>query len=101
MVKGFQEMSTKLSNKKFDINYCTMRSNPTLCLVQHAQHRPIISSCLLHYQITGAGHGMGREMALRFARLGAVTVVVDINPAGNEETFKMIKGEKGKVHKYE
>ncbi|KOB67199.1 Short-chain dehydrogenase [Operophtera brumata] len=58
-------------------------------------------SCLLHLQISGAGHGMGREMALRFGRLGAVVIAVDINPAGNEETFKMIKGEKGKIHKYE
>lgn len=44
---------------------------------------------------------MGREMALRFARLGAVVVSVDVNPAGNEETFKMIKEEKGKIYKYE
>lgn len=55
----------------------------------------------MYPQITGAGHGMGREMALRFARLGAIVLCVDINPAGNEETLNMIKEEKGKVHKYE
>lgn len=51
--------------------------------------------------ITGAGHGMGREMAIRFARLGAEVVCVDVNPAGNEETFKIIREEKLKVHRYE
>ncbi|CAH0727615.1 unnamed protein product, partial [Brenthis ino] len=50
--------------------------------------------------ITGAGHGMGREMALRFARLGGTMVCVDINENGNEETAKMIKQEKGRVHTY-
>lgn len=51
--------------------------------------------------ITGAGHGMGREMALRFARLGSKVVCVDINPTGNEETLKMIKEKKGQAFKYE
>ncbi|GBP38698.1 hypothetical protein EVAR_22347_1 [Eumeta japonica] len=52
-------------------------------------------------KITGAGHGMGREMALRFARLGSVVVCVDINPKGNQETVDMIKSENGKVYKFE
>ncbi|CAF4875424.1 unnamed protein product [Pieris macdunnoughi] len=51
--------------------------------------------------ISGAGHGMGREMALRFARLGATVVCVDINPEGNQETTLMIKQEKGNAYKYE
>ena len=35
--------------------------------------------------ITGAGSGIGREAALRFAREGARIIVVDVNdPAGNE-----------------
>lgn len=51
--------------------------------------------------ITGTGHGMGREMALRFARLGAVIVCVDINPAGNQETVELIKEKKGKAYSYE
>ncbi|CAG9796331.1 unnamed protein product [Diatraea saccharalis] len=50
--------------------------------------------------ITGAGHGMGREVALRFGRLGATVVCVDINAANNEETAKMIKNEKGKAFHY-
>lgn len=35
--------------------------------------------------ITGSGHGLGREMALRFASEGANLVLVDINQANNEE----------------
>ncbi|XP_068626413.1 17-beta-hydroxysteroid dehydrogenase 13-like [Battus philenor] len=51
--------------------------------------------------ITGAGHGMGREVALRFGKLGGVIVCVDINPAGNKETVDMIKSEDGKAHAYQ
>ncbi|XP_034830889.1 epidermal retinol dehydrogenase 2-like [Maniola hyperantus] len=51
--------------------------------------------------ITGTGHGMGREMALRFARLGAILVCVDINATTNEETAEMIKREKGRAHSYQ
>ncbi|CAG9136810.1 unnamed protein product [Plutella xylostella] len=51
--------------------------------------------------ISGTGHGMGREMALRFARLKATVVCVDINPKGNQETVDMIKQEKGKAFRYE
>ncbi|XP_026319793.1 17-beta-hydroxysteroid dehydrogenase 13-like isoform X1 [Hyposmocoma kahamanoa] len=51
--------------------------------------------------ITGAGHGMGREVALRFGRLGGKIVCVDINPKGNQETVDLIKAEKGKAFKYE
>ncbi|KAJ0182274.1 hypothetical protein K1T71_001643 [Dendrolimus kikuchii] len=51
--------------------------------------------------ITGAGHGMGREVALRFGKLGAIVICVDINPQGNEETVKIIKQGKGKAFRYE
>ncbi|VVD05746.1 unnamed protein product [Leptidea sinapis] len=50
--------------------------------------------------ITGAGHGMGREMALRFGKLGSVVLCVDINPEGNQETADMIKANKGKAHTF-
>lgn len=50
--------------------------------------------------ITGAGHGMGREMATRFARLGAKVICVDINAQGNEETINLIKQEKGRAYAY-
>ncbi|KAJ8736039.1 hypothetical protein PYW08_006695 [Mythimna loreyi] len=51
--------------------------------------------------ITGAGHGMGRETALRFGKLGGIIVCVDINPVGNQETVDLIKEQKGKAHRYE
>ncbi|OWR40937.1 short-chain dehydrogenase [Danaus plexippus plexippus] len=51
--------------------------------------------------ITGTGHGIGREMALRFARLGATLVCVDINASTNEETVRIIKQEKNKAFSYQ
>ncbi|CAH2050868.1 unnamed protein product, partial [Iphiclides podalirius] len=51
--------------------------------------------------ITGAGHGMGREMAMRFGRLGGVILCVDINPAGNQKTVELVKEENGKAHAYQ
>lgn len=41
--------------------------------------------------ITGAGSGIGRESALRFAREGAKIVVADINEAGGQETVAMVR----------
>lgn len=41
--------------------------------------------------ITGTGHGIGRELALQYAALGANIVCVDINKANNDETVKEIK----------
>lgn len=41
--------------------------------------------------VTGAGHGIGREMAIRFARHGAITVLFDLNEVGKSspKTFKL------------
>lgn len=39
--------------------------------------------------ITGAGSGLGRELALRYAREGARLALADINDAGLEETRRM------------
>ncbi|CAG2218637.1 SDR16C5 [Mytilus edulis] len=41
--------------------------------------------------VTGAGSGIGRLIALRFARLGCRLVLWDVNDKGNEETAKQIK----------
>ncbi|XP_043101251.1 epidermal retinol dehydrogenase 2 [Puntigrus tetrazona] len=41
--------------------------------------------------LTGAGGGIGRLMALEFARLGALLVLWDINEEGNKETARLIK----------
>ena len=42
-------------------------------------------------QITGTGHGIGRELALKYASLGATVVCVDLNSQGNQETINEIK----------
>ncbi|KYO26071.1 epidermal retinol dehydrogenase 2 [Alligator mississippiensis] len=41
--------------------------------------------------ITGAGSGIGRLMALKFAHLGAVLVLWDVNREGNKETGRLAK----------
>ncbi|XP_070161896.1 short-chain dehydrogenase/reductase family 16C member 6-like isoform X1 [Polyergus mexicanus] len=41
--------------------------------------------------ITGTGHGIGKELALRYASLGATVVCWDLNQQANEETLNEIK----------
>ena len=41
--------------------------------------------------VTGAGHGIGRELALKLVSLGVRVACWDINQAGAEETLKMMK----------
>lgn len=41
--------------------------------------------------ITGTGHGMGKEMALQYAALGAKVICWDINEATNTKTVNEIK----------
>lgn len=43
--------------------------------------------------ITGAGSGMGRELALLMARDGSPVAIVDADPDGLAETAEMIEGE--------
>lgn len=40
--------------------------------------------------ITGAGSGIGRAIALRFAAAGAAVAVVDVNPASADETVALV-----------
>lgn len=42
------------------------------------------------YQITGAGHGIGRELAYKYASLGAIVVCWDLNAQSNQETVTEI-----------
>ncbi|XP_064490243.1 short-chain dehydrogenase/reductase family 16C member 6-like isoform X2 [Ornithodoros turicata] len=51
--------------------------------------------------VTGSGHGVGRELALRFARLGAKVVLVDINTENNESVALEVKQEQGSAFAYQ
>lgn len=50
--------------------------------------------------LTGAGSGIGRLMALKFAKLGATIVCVDINQTANESTVEEIKNQGFKARGY-
>ncbi|GIY31556.1 hypothetical protein CEXT_580671 [Caerostris extrusa] len=47
--------------------------------------------------ITGGGSGIGRLVALRFARHGARIVVWDLNLAGAQETAKLVRDQGGEA----
>ncbi|KAG8520679.1 Epidermal retinol dehydrogenase 2, partial [Galemys pyrenaicus] len=51
-------------------------------------HKNIAGEIVL---ITGSGSGLGRLLALKFASLGCVLVLWDVNKEGNEETCKIVK----------
>lgn len=42
-------------------------------------------------QVTGAGHGIGKELALKYASLEATVVCWDLNQRENDETVEEIK----------
>lgn len=46
-------------------------------------------------QVTGAGNGLGRELAIQLSKLGCVVICVDINESDNEETLKKILSQGG------
>ena len=50
--------------------------------------------------LTGAGSGLGRMMAFKFAKLGATVVCADINQSANEETVKEIQNQGLKARGY-
>ncbi|XP_052900488.1 short-chain dehydrogenase/reductase family 16C member 6 isoform X1 [Anopheles moucheti] len=50
--------------------------------------------------ITGAGHGMGKNLSLQYASLGTTVVCVDVNEKTNQETVNAIKGKGGKAFGY-
>jgi 3-oxoacyl-[acyl-carrier protein] reductase len=50
--------------------------------------------------ITGAGRGVGREVALAFASLGAIVAANDINPLSLDDTVNRIEQEGGRGRSY-
>lgn len=50
--------------------------------------------------ITGAGHGIGRALAIRLSRLKCSVILLDINKTGLEEVYQVIKAEGGTVYQY-
>ena len=50
--------------------------------------------------VTGGGHGIGRALSLRFARLGCTVIIVDINEPWLMETQEMAAAEGWKVYAY-
>lgn len=50
--------------------------------------------------ITGSGHGIGREVALQYAQLGAFIACVDINTESNTETVQMITANGGRANAF-
>jgi len=50
--------------------------------------------------ITGAGSGLGRMMAVRFAELGSELILWDINTEGNEGTAEIVREKGADVHSY-
>jgi hypothetical protein len=50
--------------------------------------------------ITGAGHGIGKEMALQYSALGATIVCWDLNEQWNIDTVNLIKSKGRKAFGY-
>lgn len=48
--------------------------------------------------VTGAGSGMGRDLALQLAAKGAKVAISDVNPAGLDETERLLKAKGAQVH---
>ena len=51
--------------------------------------------------ITGGGSGIGQGVAQRFAKEGAKLMLVDLNPAGLEETAAQVKEAGAEVETFE
>ncbi|KAK7789584.1 hypothetical protein R5R35_009951 [Gryllus longicercus] len=66
-------------------------------LIVPPQEKSVVGEVVL---ITGAGHGIGRELAQQFADLGATIVSWDINAKSNEETVQGLRKQGFKAYAY-
>ena len=57
----------------------------------------IFSPC---FQITGAGRGIGRELALQFSKLGCIIVCWDIDLEAAQETADVVEASGGQAHAF-
>ncbi|XP_066480507.1 epidermal retinol dehydrogenase 2 [Tiliqua scincoides] len=57
-------------------------------LMLHGGRKNVAGKIVL---ITGSANGIGREIALNFARLGAILVLWDIDEEGNKDTSELVK----------
>lgn len=69
-----------------------------LAVVHRTPPKSLVGKVVL---VTGSGHGVGRELALRFSRLGAKVVLVDINTENNESVAYEVKQENGSAYAYQ
>lgn len=55
---------------------------------------------LIYFQVIGSGRGVGREIAIQMADLGAIVLCVDKNRSNNEDTVQIIKRKGGSAVGY-
>ncbi|KYQ48804.1 Short-chain dehydrogenase/reductase family 16C member 6 [Trachymyrmex zeteki] len=70
----------------FKILHCIF--NDVYRLIRPTKEKSVANEIVL---ITGAGHGIGKELAIGYASLGATVICWDINEETNNETMNDIK----------
>ncbi|KAL3889585.1 hypothetical protein ACJMK2_001922 [Sinanodonta woodiana] len=79
----------------FFLLYCYLES--IFRLVVPVKRKSVKGKIIL---VTGAGHGIGKEFALEFSRLGGILVLWDINKANNDATADEIREGGGTAYTY-
>ncbi|CAB3240178.1 unnamed protein product [Arctia plantaginis] len=77
----------------------------TMCAVLQAVYElfkppPLKSVRLETAMVIGSGRGVGREIAIQLAELGAIVICVDKNISSNEDTVEIIKRKGGSAASY-
>ncbi|XP_029048367.2 short-chain dehydrogenase/reductase family 16C member 6-like isoform X1 [Osmia bicornis bicornis] len=91
----FQEIMVKAYGGVLIVADALLLLLKILCYIVEATYRlfvPVEEKSVLGeiVLVTGAGHGIGKELALKYAALGATVVCWDLNQQGNEETVNEI-----------